>query len=85
MAGMVANLSEHDMKGLASFYASQKLKPAAAADKDLAALGQKIWRGGNAASGVPGLRRLPWPPRGQACRASTRGSPVSTPSTSPRN
>jgi len=53
MAGMVANLSEADMKGLASFYASQKLKPAAAADKDLAALGQKIWRGGNAASGVP--------------------------------
>jgi len=54
MAGMVANLSDADMKGLASFYASQKLKPAAAADKDLAALGQKIWRGGNAAaSGVP--------------------------------
>lgn len=53
MAGMVANLSEADMKGLASFYASQKLKPAAAADKDLAALGQKLWRGGNAASGVP--------------------------------
>jgi cytochrome c553 len=53
MAGMVANLSDADMKGLASFYASQKLKPAAAADKDLAILGQKVWRGGNAASGVP--------------------------------
>jgi len=53
MAGMVANLSEADMKGLASFYAQQKLKPAAASDKDLAALGQKVWRGGNAASGVP--------------------------------
>jgi cytochrome c553 len=53
MAGMVANLSDADMKGLATFYASQKLKPAAAADKDLAALGQKVWRGGNAASGVP--------------------------------
>jgi cytochrome c553 len=53
MAGMVASLSDTDMKGLASYYASQKLKPAAAADKDLAALGQKIWRGGNAASGVP--------------------------------
>lgn len=53
MAGMVANLSDADMKGLASFYASQKLKPAAAADKNLAALGQKLWRGGNAASGVP--------------------------------
>ena len=53
MAGMVANLSEADMKGLASYFAQQKLKPAAATDKDLAGVGQKIWRGGNAASGVP--------------------------------
>jgi cytochrome c553 len=53
MMGMVANLSEADMKGLAAFYAGQKLKPAAATDKNLAALGQKIWRGGNATTGVP--------------------------------
>jgi cytochrome c553 len=53
MAGMVANLSEADMKGLAAYYAGQKLKPAAATDKDLAAQGQKLWRGGNAASGIP--------------------------------
>jgi cytochrome c553 len=53
MAGMVANLSEADMKGLAAHYSQQKLKPATAGDKDLAALGQKIWRGGNVASGVP--------------------------------
>lgn len=53
MAGMVANLSDADMKGLAAHYSQQKLKPAAAADKDLAALGQKVWRGGNNASGVP--------------------------------
>lgn len=53
MMGMVANLSEADMKGLAAYYAGQKLKPAAAADKNLAAIGQKLWRGGNAASGVP--------------------------------
>ena len=53
MMGMVANLSEADMKGLAAYYAGQKLKPAAAADKNLVALGQKIWRGGNAATGVP--------------------------------
>jgi len=49
----VANLSEADMKSLAAYYAGQKLKPAVASDKGLAALGQKIWRGGNAASGVP--------------------------------
>jgi cytochrome c553 len=53
MTPQVANLSEADMKGLAAYYAGQKLKPAAAADKELAALGQKLWRGGNAASAVP--------------------------------
>jgi len=52
MAGMVANLSAADMNGLAAYYAGQKMKPAAAKDKDLAALGQKLYRGGNMASGV---------------------------------
>lgn len=52
MAGMVANLSADDMKGLAAFYASQKLKPAAARDKKLVEEGQKLWRGGNMATGV---------------------------------
>ena len=53
MAGMVANLSDADMKGLAAFYAGQAQRPSGAADKDLASLGQKIWRGGVAANGVP--------------------------------
>jgi cytochrome c553 len=53
MAPMVANLSDADMKNLAAFYSGQQIKPSAASDKDLAALGQKLWRGGNAASGVP--------------------------------
>ena len=53
MNGMVANLSEADMKGLAAYYSGQALKPAAAADKDLAAAGQKLWRGGDIANGVP--------------------------------
>ena len=52
MAGMIANLSPADLKDVATYYAAQKLKPAAAKDKDLAALGQKIYRGGNAATGV---------------------------------
>lgn len=52
MAGMVANLSPADMQNVAAYYASQKLKPAAAKDKELAALGQKIYRGGNASTGV---------------------------------
>ena len=53
MAGMVANLSNADMSALATYYAGQPLRPSGAADKDLASLGQKIWRGGVAASGVP--------------------------------
>lgn len=53
MTPMVANLSPEDMKHVAAYYAGQKLRPATAADKNLAALGQKLWRGGNAASGVP--------------------------------
>jgi len=52
MAGMAAPLSDADMKDVAAYYSSQKLKPAAAKDKDLAALGQKIYRGGNTATGV---------------------------------
>jgi cytochrome c553 len=52
MAGMTANLSAADLKDVAAFYASQKLIPATARDKELAALGQKIYRGGNIASGV---------------------------------
>jgi cytochrome c553 len=52
MAGMVAPLSAEDMKDVAAYYASQKLKPAAARDKELAALGQKIYRGGITATGV---------------------------------
>ena len=53
MNGMVANLSDADMKSLAAYYSKQTYKPAAAADKDLAATGQKLWRGGDAVHGIP--------------------------------
>jgi cytochrome c553 len=53
MAGMVASLSNGDMRNVAAYYASQRLRPAAAGSKELAAQGQKLWRGGNATSGVP--------------------------------
>jgi cytochrome c553 len=53
MTPMAANLSDDDIQSLAAYYAGQKLRPASASDKDLAALGQKIWRGGIAASNVP--------------------------------
>ena len=53
MNGMVANLSDADIKSLAAYYAGQSLKPSAAADKELAATGQKLWRGGDAVHGIP--------------------------------
>lgn len=53
MNGMVANLTEDDMLNLAAYFSGQKLKPALATDKDLAALGQKLWRGGIAEKGTP--------------------------------
>ena len=53
MAGMVANLSDADMKNVAAYFSEQRLRPDVAQDKALAAAGQKLYRGGNAASGVP--------------------------------
>ena len=53
MNGMVANLSDTDVQAIASYYGAQALRPAAATNKDLAAEGQKLWRGGDAARGVP--------------------------------
>jgi cytochrome c553 len=51
MAGMVAGLSETDMHDLAAFYATQEGTKGQAAE-DLVALGESIYRAGNAASGV---------------------------------
>lgn len=53
MGGMVAALSEDDMKGLAAYFASQKLTPASAKNKDTVELGQKIFRAGDSTKGLP--------------------------------
>ena len=47
MGGMVAALSDEDMRNLAAWFASQKLTPAVASDESKIALGQKIWRQGD--------------------------------------
>lgn len=52
MGGMAAPLSAQDMGNLAAYFASQKPKPGAARDPDLAKLGQSIYRGGIMAKGV---------------------------------
>ena len=51
MAGMVAALSKQDMADLAAFFSSLPRK-VGAADKSLVAAGEKIYRGGNPATGV---------------------------------
>ncbi len=53
MGGMVAALSEDDMKNVAAWFASQKLKPATAKDESKLALGQKLWRQGDFKKGSP--------------------------------
>lgn len=53
MNGMVANLSQDDMHAIAAYFAAQTLRPDWARDKDLAALGQKLYRGGNLERNVP--------------------------------
>ena len=53
MGGMVAGLSDEDMKNLAAHFSQQKQNPAAAKDEALIAEGQKLWRRGDFSKGVP--------------------------------
>jgi len=52
MMGITPGLSDQDMADLAAYYASQK-PTGGAADPALVELGQKVFRGGNSATGVP--------------------------------
>lgn len=56
MSGFVAALSEQDMKDLASYFAQQTSAPNVAKkdkDKDLIALGKRLYRGGHIKLGIP--------------------------------
>src|SRR5258705_13840709 len=53
MVGMVAGLSEDDMRYVAAYYATRQAKPGAIKNRDAFALGRKIWRGGDLAKGLP--------------------------------
>ena len=53
MQPMAASLSPDDMAALGAFYAQQKPKAGTAKDPKLVALGQTIFRAGDAATGVP--------------------------------
>ena len=53
MAGMAMMVPAEDVKSVAAWFASQTVKPAVAKDEKLVAAGQKMWRGGNIAKGIP--------------------------------
>ena len=53
MKAMASPLSEADMKNVAAFYAGKQPKPGFAKNKELVALGEKIYRGGIADRSVP--------------------------------
>jgi cytochrome c553 len=53
MLGMAAVLSEADMKNIAAWLTTKKAAPGEAKDKELAALGEKIYRGGIADRQIP--------------------------------
>lgn len=53
MQAMVATLTDDDMRALGAYYAQQKPKGLAARDPSLVKSAQRLWRGGDAGSGVP--------------------------------
>lgn len=53
MQGFAAGLSDEDMRNIAYYLAAQKINPGFASDKALAALGERIFRGGIADRKVP--------------------------------
>jgi cytochrome c553 len=53
MLGFASALSDDDMRNVGAYLASTKAKPGFAKDKDLAALGEKIYRGGIADRQIP--------------------------------
>ncbi len=53
MSGMAAMLSDEDMKGVANYFSSQNIVLGKALTNGVGSLGEKIYRGGIAATNVP--------------------------------
>lgn len=53
MSGMAAGLSDEEMKEIAAYFSAKKLTLGQAASNGAGSLGEKIYRGGIAATGVP--------------------------------
>ena len=74
-AGHVGDALAADMAALGAYFAQQKPKGLDAKDPELVKVGQALYRGGDAATRRPGLRRVPRPQRRRHSRRTTRGSP----------
>ncbi|WP_313951684.1 c-type cytochrome [Accumulibacter sp.] len=53
MGGMVAALSDEDMKSLSVYFSQQKMKPSVAKDEKLLSEGRALWRKGDFDKGIP--------------------------------
>ena len=53
MGGMVAALSDEDMRNLAAYFSQQKMKPSLAKEEKLLAEGKTLWRMGDFEKGTP--------------------------------
>ncbi len=53
MSGMAATLSAEDMANVAAYFSAQAAKPGSTKTNAAGSLGEKIYRAGNAANGVP--------------------------------
>jgi cytochrome c553 len=53
MNGIAAPLKVQEMRDLAAYFASQTLRPGAATNKEFVLAGKRLYRGGNAETGVP--------------------------------
>jgi cytochrome c553 len=65
MNGMVAALSEDQMRNIAAWFASQSQKGEQAKNRETVEFGQKLYRAGDQSQGPARLRRLP---RSGRCR-----------------
>ena len=82
MKGFASMLSEPDMKNIAAWLHAQKPKDGFAKDKDLVAMGERIYRGGIQGATSPPAQAAT-APTAPASRPSTRVWPASTPTTPP--
>jgi cytochrome c553 len=53
MNGMVAAVAAEDLPSVAAYYANQPLKPETAKSRETIDIGQKLWRSGDSARGIP--------------------------------